>query len=283
MTSDALINIELCWVDCAPCDCPGVVYPADRTHSPITNQVVAAIQTIVNNGPTRNEHMYVKVGDSNSANGAFMRCFDVPDEQPPYDLGAYPELQATIDWFRFSHMGFGPACQAGVRATDLITGDPSPLTQVLGPLGARYAVIMLGTNQEPLDVYEASMRAMVAQCIAVGVVPILTTIPDCLPCLVNPNTPFNDILRKIAEDNLIPLVDLRRETHPLPSFGLVDRIHLNVINRGGDLTAGGLQYGFNRRNLLTLQALARAERAVEGVASDPGGCDCPKCLKVCPQ
>jgi hypothetical protein len=43
----------------------------------------------------------------------------------------------------------------------------------------------------------------------------------------------------------------------------------------------GLQYGFDRRNLLTLQALARAKLAVEGVASDPGGCDCPKCLKLC--
>jgi len=269
------------WVACGLCDCPDIVYPTDRTQSPITDQVVAAIQAIVANDPTRNEHAYTKVGDSNSANGAFMRCFDTPEEQPYY-LGAYPELQATIDWFRFSHMQYGPACRAGTTATDVITGNPSPLAQIAAPSGARYAVIMFGTNQEPLAVYEASMRAIVAQCIAAGIVPILNTIPDCLPCALRPNTPFNDIVRRIAEENRIPLIDLRRESNTMPGSGLVDGIHFNVVNRGGDFTAAGLQYGFDRRNLLTLQALARAKLAVEGVASDPSGCRCPKCLRRCP-
>jgi len=260
-----------------------VIYPTWCTHSPITPEVVASIQQIAAKG-ARVEAGYFKIGDSNSVLNGFMRNFDwqVLGESNLVQLGAYPELEAVYQSFAGFHLGFLPCAVSGTRSgyplgIEDAANQPivpplaiSPLTTAMGPGSGRYAVIMHGTNQESLSQYETNMRAIVAQCIAGGVVPILNTIPACGPCSLQPNTPFNDVVRRVAQDNLIPLIDGRREYDTLPGLGVLgDDIHFNTTGGGVDLTASGLQFGLNRRALLTLQALARAKLARNGVASDP--------------
>jgi hypothetical protein len=72
----------------------------------------------------------------------------------------------------------------------------------------------------------------------------------------------------VAQARQVPFVDLHRELMPLPRHGLgPDGVHPAAYQtdagyRACDFTAAGLQYGYNVRNLLTLQALARLKDAV---------------------
>lgn len=242
------------------------VYPRDRTLSFVSPMVAANIRRIAMNS-TKVEGGYFKVGDSNSVITGFMRNFDwqILGETNLVQLGEHPEIEATYKFFAGFHIGFLPCAVSGTRTGYALgiedaseqpaTIIPSPLTLAMGPGAGRYAVIMYGTNQEAHDQFDRNMRAIVEQCITGGVVPILNTIPYCGPCAENPNTPFNDILRIVAEDYQLPLIDGRREYDPLPLFGLVDTIHFNTTGGGVDLTPAGLQFGINRRHLLTLQML----------------------------
>ena len=239
------------------------------------------IQSIVSNAPPRIETAYMKVGDSQSWLPAFMTAFGNPGLG--YNLGTHTELEATVQWFLASHVPIGPANESTTR-TQWVLGKetllrvpativPSPLQQAIAE-NPRYAVIMYGTNpDDTLELYEANMRQIVAECVAAGVIPILTTVPY-RPVINLPPSPgegavSNAIVRRVAEDNSIPLVDLRRETDLLPSRGISgDQLHLSVAGTGpGDLTPAGLQGGHNTRNFLTLQALARTKLAREGIAS----------------
>ena len=61
-------------------------------------------------------------------------------------------------------------------------------------------------------------------------------------------------VRAIAQGRGVPLVDLHHALTPLPNRGISqDGIHPSVAPSGAcRLTSTGLQYGYNVRNLLTL-------------------------------
>lgn len=267
------------------------VYPMNQTLSPMTPMVIARMRSITafGRGKPRNENQYIRVGDSQTNNSFYMRSFGLTPDT--YDLGEHPELQATVDYY-INHVFFGPACLSttrsawvlGLEGLDQIPlippANPSPLTMDLDGLTdpfarigskGRFAVVMYGTNYEPPSIWEPNMREIVRQCIAQGTIPILTTIPT-LALLGSPGLAeeLNSILRVIAEDNLVPFVDLYRELALLPNQGLSpDDKHLSAVNTlgdpiddGFDLTPAGLAGGFNTRNLLTLQMLARTRAAL---------------------
>ncbi|HEY5920234.1 MAG TPA: SGNH/GDSL hydrolase family protein, partial [Kofleriaceae bacterium] len=81
---------------------------------------------------------------------------------------------------------------------------------------------------------------------------------------------FNRFIRAIAQGRGIPLVDLHRDMAPLPNRGLSsDGIHPSVSPNGACvLTSAGLAYGYNVRNLISVEALARVRAALTGAASD---------------
>jgi hypothetical protein len=103
-------------------------------------------------------------------------------------------------------------------------------------------------------------------------VPVLSSIPprdddagvDALVPL------HNTIARGIAEARQIPFMDFHGALLPLAGHGLgPDGVHPNVAPGGGcSLTADGVAYGYNVRNLLALEGLDRALRAVGGEAPD---------------
>src|SRR5439155_3423144 len=135
----------------------------------------------------------------------------------------------------------------------------------------------LGTNDNrygrTVDAFGADLWTIVDTMIARGVVPIVTTPP---PIHSDPTTDarsllFGRVARAIAQGRQVPLVDLYRELVPLPNQGIgSDGLHPTIAPDGTCmLSAADLQYGFNVRNLITIDALGRARAAVGGNAADP--------------
>ena len=129
-------------------------------------------------------------------------------------------------------------------------------------------LIMVGTNdveRGDLTNFRESVQRMIDICVAEGIIPVLSTIPD----RIRPNHPnsaadaqvplFNGIIVELAETNQVPLWNYWQALQSLPERGLgADGIHLSVLDerQSAVFTLEGLRYGQNVRNLMMLQVLA---------------------------
>jgi hypothetical protein len=99
-----------------------------------------------------------------------------------------------------------------------------------------------------------------------SVIPLLSTIPMRTDRAdYSARVPvFNASIRALAEVHGVPLIDYGGAMLDLPTFGLSDDgIHPSVCPDGPEvLTPDCLRYGYNLRNLLTLQALDMLRRLV---------------------
>ncbi|HEY5924732.1 MAG TPA: acyltransferase family protein [Kofleriaceae bacterium] len=255
-----------------------VLYVEGSRHSPITPTIVARLQAIQATS-VQDARVFAKVGDSITVADAFLRCFD----GGTVELGAHSGLGSTISHFMAGNAaGSSPfarssfAAQGGTTAQDALAGAPCPLDRELDAIAPRIAITMFGTNEArhdwSLDAFGTQLWTLVDREIARGVVPILSTIPANVgyPAADARIPTFNRVIRAIAQGRGVPLVDLHRELAPLPNHGLSsDGLHPSVAPGGGCvLTADGLQYGYNVRNLITLEALARLNAALAGAAAD---------------
>jgi peptidoglycan/LPS O-acetylase OafA/YrhL len=250
-----------------------VAYTFDRTQSPITPSVARGLQAIA--APARSDDVFAKVGDSITALPAFATCFDAG-----YDLGRYAELAATRAYYDAGNAaGATPfsrasdAATGGWTAADVLAG---PLDQELASITPRLAIILIGTNDDrygrALAAYGADLWAIVDRTIATGAIPLLSTLP---PLHSDPDSEarvpvFNLVVRAIAQGRQIPLVDFYREMLALPGQGIgSDGVHPTTSPDGAcSLADADLAYGFDVRNLVTLQALDRARAALAGNAPD---------------
>ena len=253
-----------------------VLYPEGRRHSPITAQVAAHLAAIA--GAATAPRVFAKVGDSITASTSFLTCFDGTVE-----LGSHGALASTLAYFAAGNAaGSSPYARVSLAATggwttgDVLAGSPSPLDQEASAIDPRDAVMMLGTNDDRYgDTFEsfgANLWTIVDDLTARGIIPILSTIP---PIDGDPDADarvrlFDGLIRAIAQGCQIPLVDLHAELVNLPSHGLsADGVHPDVAPTGAcDLTDAGLQYGYNVRNLITLEALDRLRAALAGQPPD---------------
>ena len=270
--------------DGAPPAADGFVrYPADARHSPITPAVAEGLAAIAAQSPDTGADLFAKVGDSITVSTAFLHCFA---DDGATDLAGRSELEETLLAFRAGDAaGSTPwdrtsaAAGSGWNAGTLLDGAPSPLTSEIDALAPRFAVVMLGTNDVGFENpvwYGENMTRVIDQLIAAGAVPVMSTIPprddDAGAAAL---VPLHDaIARGIAEARQIPFMDFHGALLPLPDHGLApDGVHPNGFPGGACvLGADGLQYGYNVRNLLALEALDRARRAVlAGEAPDPAG------------
>jgi hypothetical protein len=241
------------------------------THSPITPRVAQRLHAIAQKNASRNGGVFAKVGNSMTEATAFLHCFAGSSVK----LGAHPQLGATIAHFS-TDLGSGVTpfdrkslcAVGGWPAHSAIAGNPSPLQQELDAISPRFAVVMFGSNDigwNNIWQYAGAMLSITDQLAASGVIPILTLIPprdDSAPA--NLQVPrYNAVVRCIGQARQVPVIDLHRELLKLPKNGISsDGLHLNALGGGCDLTAAGLSYGYNMRNLLTLQALERCRRVV---------------------
>lgn len=257
----------------APMPPPGpVLYPAAQRHSPITPDLVARLRAIAARGPSLNDNVFSKVGDSITVNTAFMACFA---STAAVDLGGREHLRPTLDRYRSGSVGgtdpfrrVSLAATVGWSAHAALSGSPSPLTRELDAARPSVAAVMFGTNDiQSRDIfrYGASLLDIADQAIARGTIPILSTVPprddNADADLWVPR--YNAVVRGVAQSRGVPLVDLHGALLPLPSHGLGgDRLHPNAYatsagQRACVLTPEGLRFGYNQRNLLTLEALHR--------------------------
>ena len=253
-----------------------VLYPLGHRHSPITPAVAARLQAIGHATSTAN--VFAKVGDSITAMPSFATCFD-----HSYQLASHTSLEATRAYFGAGDAaGSSPYARTSLAATggwqtsDELAGDPCPVDQEERVITPLYGVVLLGTNDNRYGrspvAYGHDLWTIVDELIAKGTVPILSTIPP-----VNGDTStdarvplFNLIVRAIAQGRQVPLVDLHDALVPLPDRGIgSDGLHPTVSPSGAcDLGDAALQYGFNVRNLITLEALDRTRAALAGSAPD---------------
>ncbi len=257
-------------------------YPAGRTQSPLTAEVVSHLQAIAALSATKQANVFSKIGDSNTVNTNYLACF----AGSQVDLGGRTALQPALTHFLSAQVsGATPFDRVSLSATvgwsafSPITGSPTPLQQELDAANPRYATVMFGTN----DVGSADTHSFGRNLFTVidtlsmqGVVPIVSAVPprDDSATADAWVPRYNLVARGIAQARRVPFVDLHRELLTVPAHGLgSDGVHLNVYTpvgaRGCVLTTAGLPFGHNTRNLATLDALSRTWRAVsEGTAPD---------------
>ena len=279
-------------------------YPTERSHSPITLAVAQRLNAIaaigLNNGRIPNR--FIKVGDSITVSpDYFMGRFIHPDHDPDIhhgwdytrDLGDYEYLRPSMEHFLLGALPGSTtsfdraslAAQVGAPASWAIEGNPSPSEQEIEAVSPLFAVIIFGNNDIgwwPDDHLVLSWIAdnllqIVDECIAEGVVPILTSPPLRVGYEEKTHT-LSHLVRALAQARRIPFISYHRSMMPLDSHGLSgDGVHPNTMayNHSCHLTTEGLQFGYNTRNLMTLHAVDRAMRtAVLGVPAldfEPAG------------
>jgi hypothetical protein len=245
--------------------------------SPITSDIAAQIAQVAATAPAA-EQVFGKVGDSMTVATSFLTCFDGGG-----DLGSHTELADTLAYFRGGNAGgatpYGRtslAATGGWTTRDVLTGSPAPIDQELVAIDPRYAVTLLGTNDvrfgRTVDDFGSDLWTIVDDARAHGAIPILSTMPamhgDPSSNAVIPL--YNRVIRAIAQGRGLPLIDFHLALSTLANEGIGDDgIHPTMAPEGGcALTDHGLMYGYNVRNLLTLQALDRTRRARGGEALD---------------
>ncbi len=252
-----------------------ILYPHGRIHSPITADVASRIAAVAGG----NARVFVKIGDSITATTDFSTCFD----GGAFDLGGHSSLAATRDYFAAGRIaGTSPfkraseAAKGGWTGEDLLAGSPCVVERELATATPRYAVMLFGTNDNrygrTLEEFTLDIWTITDSLLASGIVPIMSTLP---PMHSYPEADarvslYNLAVRAVAQGRQVPLVDLYRALNALPGDGISsDGIHPTVAPSGACvLTSEGLQYGYNTRNLVTLQALDRVRDARAGAALD---------------
>lgn len=256
-------------------------YVPGPTHSPLTPYVVESLRA-VRSRAAHDDAVFAKVGDSITVSDQFLTCF----EGAAADLAGRP-LQAAVDRFAAGDAAgrspFGReslAAGVGWHAGRALEGSPSPLEAEVAAIDPAFAVVMFGSNDIGIVTFEQfanNLLDVADGLLDAGVVPIVTTFPPRGDDpAVNAEVPFwNLAVRAVAEARQVPLVDLHGALVDLPGFGLgPDGLHPSAFSGGACvLSAEALAEGYNVRNLLTLEALARVHAAlVEGEsAPDPPG------------
>jgi hypothetical protein len=254
------------------------VYPPERVHSPITESVQRSLRAIAAQGGL--DASFVKVGDSQSVyESGFMVCF----AGSSVDLAGRDALAETIARFRAGRIaGVTPyerrslAAVVGWSSGAPLAGSPSALDQELTAATPRFALVMYGSNDSQLrnlPVFGENLWEIAERSMARGAIPILTSAPPRGDsALADQWIPwYAHVARAVAQAKQVPFIDLERALRGAPSFGLSgDQLHLSRSPRGAcQFAASELRYGQNQRNLLTIEALDRARRAMAAGATAP--------------
>ena len=151
-------------------------------------------------------------------------------------------------------------------------GDSCPLLTELRDAKPAYAIVMYGTNDLNfwgVDVFSTNMGTIIDDCESMGVVAILSTIPDRMdnPSLEPMVMSYNDALRTLAQQRHLPIIDFWSALQSLPNHGVSsDGIHPSIyVGTDGNADAGyftdeALQFGYNVRNLTAVQMLDHLRR-----------------------
>ncbi len=253
------------------------------TLEPMPETVASNVQMIYRVGQALGNRadVFSKVGDSITVSLYFLQ----PIGDGLYTLGDFADLQPVINRFSttmarqgnsFSNLSLAAGVGwAAWEALDPAFADPAWCSPGESPLACEYrwtrpamAFIMFGTNDmsyRSADQYRADMERIVQISEDMGVIPVLSTIPN-LPGSEMKVGEFNAIIRDIAAQRSLPLWDYHAAMDGLPNRGIGwDNIHPSHPDYElcADFRASNLQYGFVVRNLTALQMLDQVWRQVE--------------------
>ncbi len=207
----------------------------------------------------RNPHAFAKMGDSTVENDHFLSRFD----EGPYNLGDYAYLQRVIDHFPGSFNRDSAAVRIGLHSWtvfDPIWADKAvcqPNETVIACeirlQNPSILLIRLGSNDAGApDLYDESMRQIVAYAIDNGVIPIIGTKAD----RNEGSNQNNDIVRQISADYQIPLWEFDPVAGTLPGRGLdVDNVHMNTFYAHDYTDPTAFTRGHAMHNLTALMVL----------------------------
>jgi lysophospholipase L1-like esterase len=219
----------------------------------IQNIVYSVLHDIYTHGQQigNRANVFSKVGDSITASPCM---FNPLGSQGAYNLGSYAYLQPVVDYFSQTNARWGNSfvnvslAAQTAWTTDSVL-DPDYANHDLcraaeTPLACEYrlvrpsiALIMFGTNDVVRlypSTFRQNLRQIVETSISMGVIPVLSTIPNRLDNGVY-NVPafdvpgFNRIITDTARSYYVPLWDFWNISKELPNSGLAsDNLHLSA-------------------------------------------------------
>ena len=260
---------------CEPVDAVAPFYAGGSIHSPINAYTQSRLLDLYFDAPPEiQDDVFMKVGASSTESTDNLACFVTEEVQ----VDAAPELWDVLQYFMKGNAAGGSpfereslAAQSGRTAAWVIEGSPSPLEQELDALQPRYAFVHYGANDMEMGISPAtalgnfyrSMVQLVEQLEGEGVIPVLIGITHRADSpedeLWVPS--YNAVIRGIAQTRALPFIDLWAATDGLDGWGLgSDGLHLNSYEGGACvLSKEGLGFGFNVRNRVQMEALARLQ------------------------
>lgn len=257
------------------------VHAQEANNPPIVPTVSARARQIYVAGQRLGNRpdVFAEVGDSITITNQFMWNIGVGG----LHLDTYTDLQPVVDFFRRSHNSFewkGLAARGGWTSLNILDPNSAPdeiCAPEESPLVCEYrilkpsvAFIMVGTNDiifgVPSDQYRQNLRTIIQTSINLGVIPIVSTIPDNLisPEAGNRVHEINAIIIAAAREFNVPLWNYWKALQPLPNKGISgDGVHPSSPpnNETAIFTPEGLGHGYNVRNLTGLQVLNAVWRA----------------------
>lgn len=227
-------------------------------------------------------NVFSKVGDSITISGAFLNGFGVNK----YNLRDYQQdLEPVVKFYSqetarnsnsFANTSLAADTNWSTASIFLTSNSNKTLCNTNEiPLICEYrivrpavALIMLGTNDVPgipIEAFQRNMRLIIEITTQMGTVPIISTIPpmlnrsDASRVLV-----FNTLIKALAREYDVPLLDYWAALQPLPNFGIAnDGVHPTFSQQySTDFTPDAMLYGMTVRNLTALQALDAVWRTV---------------------
>ncbi len=220
----------------------------------ITPKQRAIYQNAVKAGKDLNE--FTVVGDCNSQPAVYVQRL----ASGMFDASTLdPRLQGTVLQFAPSFGRVSLAAQGGLGAgmmMDPMWADGALCDKAVGPFAcelwvsrASVVFISLGTQEQfAWKDFKKNYRPMVEHALAKGVLPVLVTKADDIETASGaPAGYINEVVRELAKEYDVPLLDFHAATRDLPNSGLIDE---------GDKDFHLSYAGMDRRILTTLQTLA---------------------------
>jgi hypothetical protein len=197
-------------------------------------------------------NLFAAVGDCNSESQVYLQRV----REGRFSFAGHEELRATVDFFSQSFRRDSLATYGGFNSGSILNpdwGNPTWCQAAEGPFDCELRVsqgsivfISLGTGDQYIwRSSEANYRAMIEYALQHSILPVLVTKADSVESVQGGAEPdyVNGVLRRLAQEYQIPLLDFWLASRNLPNDGLQrDGFHLN-------------EDGINLHILVTLQTL----------------------------
>lgn len=250
-----------------------ILIPPENYQPPInlTDSILNNVAAIYQRGQQlgRQTNSLITIGESNTVPTSVYCTFG----NGRYSLGQYQYFQRIVDLFNAtnSFCRTHESAQTGFNSTaalDPLWSNPANCNAGESPIQCEirrnqpaFAIIYLGIGDHasvPPDLFNSNMQRILQLLIDNGIVPIVFTYPMADVYNVE-GTPglYNDIVRNVALQYSIPLIDLRAATWDMNNRGTgPDGFHLSqASNPYSDIDSERFLYGRTMREYLTLEAL----------------------------